>query len=754
MRIELDQFHNKLRTKQFFERENEKSKKDETNCHHQKNNTNKSTPHQPAGGTRTPYGNVPFSNIQTIIKLKAKSNWKAPLGSPALETFVNMNEINLNKIKDKKIENQNLTISERKSLKDLSKDKNIVTKPADKGGAIVVLNTVDYIKEAHRQLTDTKTYLKLDNDPTSQFSDNVNKVIDDMVTNHEITPQIGKILKVQKPRTPQIYFLPKIHKQQTPPPGRPIVSANGCPTENISAFVDHFLNPMVPNSPHHVKDTTDFLNKIKNMNPPHGELIIGTMDVTSLYANIPNEEGIQSVKQILSEQRRINQNPKNDSLVHLLRMVLEKNNFQFNGTNYLQIGGTAMGTRVAPSYANLFMCKIEKGLLENYPLKPKTWLRYIDDIFFIWEHGETELKNWATYLNESHDRIKFTMEYSKEKVNFLDVTVKVETDNKLSTDLYTKQTDSHSYLRYDSAHPPHCKKGLPYSQFLRIRRICTNEKDYDKHANEMKNQFKNRGYPTKTLNTQITKCKNLDRESLLQPKTHKDQNAHESETEKIYMTQTFRPCKNSLTETVKNNWQILGRSKSTKNIFRSTLITSFKRPKNIRDHLIRARIDFHPDNEEIQIRENMKTINDCNKPNCKYCKIISTSGKITSKGTGQTYSAKHNITCNSSNIIYCIECKQCQTQYVGQTKRKIKERIREHMYHIKKKIYNSDVAYHFNTATHCGTNDLKIHIVDFIYDHPESKRAKSLRNMIEFGWICKLRTQAPVGLNTLDNRYG
>ena len=102
-------------------------------------------------------------------------------------------------------------------------------------------------------------------------------------------------------------------------------------------------------------------------------------------------------------------------------MVLEKKRrIQFNGDNYLQIRGTAMGTRVAPSYANLFMQQLEATLLANYTLKPKIWLRYIDDIFFIWEHGEKELKTWFNYLNNSHNTIKFTMEISKEMISFLD----------------------------------------------------------------------------------------------------------------------------------------------------------------------------------------------------------------------------------------------------------------------------------------------------------------------------------------------
>ena len=230
------------------------------------------------------------------------------------------------------------------------------------------------------------------------------------------------------------------------------------------------------------KKSTDFINKIESLDKLTEQSIIGTLDVTSLYTNIPNEEGIESIKNMLLTERTGDINPKNETLIELLGMVLKSNNFQFNGDNYLQMSGTAMGTRVAPSYANLFMTTLENKFLENHDNKPRVWLRYIDDIFFIWDHGEDALTEWLEYLNSQHHSIKFTSEWSRNQISFLDTTVKRATTGNLYTDLYTKPTDSNSYLQYDSAHPPSVKKSLPYSQFLRLRRICRNESDFEKHS--------------------------------------------------------------------------------------------------------------------------------------------------------------------------------------------------------------------------------------------------------------------------------
>ena len=217
------------------------------------------------------------------------------------------------------------------------------------------------------------------------------------------------------------------------------------------------------------------------------------------------------------------------------------------------------------------------------------------------------------------------------------------------------------------------------------------------------------------------------------------------------MVNTFRPCKNSLTATVKKNWPVLGLSKTTKEMYSSNVVTSYKRPDNPRDYLVRARTDYSPNSQSNNTPTG--TDNECKKTNCKYCSMLNKSGSILNHISHKQLCAKNNISCNSSNRIYCLACKCCNKQYVGQTKRKIKDRLREHLYNIKKEVHPSDVSYHFNLEGH-GIENLEVYIVDFIYDHPESKRAQKLRNTIEFNWIHRLQSNAPKGLNTLDNRYG
>ena len=132
-----------------------------------------------------------------------------------------------------------------------------------------------------------------------------------------------------------------------------------------------------------------------------------------LYPHIPHDEGIEAVKEALLtwdsnvENGRKLGDLKND-LVEFTEIVLKNNNFEFDERHFVQKLGTAIGTRMAPSYANIFMDKLERQLISNALIKPHTWWRYIDDIFIIWTEGEESLKDLINYLNGAHRTIKFT----------------------------------------------------------------------------------------------------------------------------------------------------------------------------------------------------------------------------------------------------------------------------------------------------------------------------------------------------------
>jgi hypothetical protein len=104
----------------------------------------------------------------------------------------------------------------------------------------------------------------------------------------------------------------------------------------------------------------------------------------------------------------------------LTRLVLTNNIIEFNGRLFIQLSGTSMGSKFAPSYASIYMNWFEKTHLPNAPIQPVIWRRYIDDIFAVFVCTDKELEDFHEWLNSIHTTIKFTMENSQEGIPFLD----------------------------------------------------------------------------------------------------------------------------------------------------------------------------------------------------------------------------------------------------------------------------------------------------------------------------------------------
>lgn len=486
-----------------------------------------------------------------------------------------------------------------------------------------------------------------------------------------------------------------------------------------------------------------------------------------------------------------------------------------------------MGTKAAPGFANTFMGDFEEQYVYPYHQQPLKYLRFLDDIFLVWPYALEELEQFVNHMNSQLPSIKFTMEYSKESVNFLDTTVSINNDLQcLETDLYCKPTDSHNYLLYNSAHPKKCKQSIPYSQFLRIKRICSKQTDYDRHIVTLSGHFSRRGYPSQLLEEAAISARRLDRDKLLGPK-----DTTVDKPESVVLVTTYTPTHDVLRNITQKNWDYLGKSPTTLHLHQKKIMVGYRRPKNLRDLLVKAdcslpknfkvpaqtearehflrgtnppplapsrrakqssmtdyinrnnspQIPTHSSSSalnvtsiapDIPIRSTSLTTvaqpnllkNKCiAKKQCNYCPLLNTSGTIQCHVTKREFLSKKNITCRSSNLIYCISCKTCGKQYVGQTKRTILERFQGHFNKIKicqtgrredpilfRKLEKDAVGTHFSAPDHNGTKDLIISVLAFITSPPQSLRALDHRLKVEKEWIHRMRCPAPKGLNILD----
>ena len=147
------------------------------------------------------------------------------------------------------------------------------------------------------------------------------------------------------------------------------------------------------------------------------------MDVTSLYTNIPQEEGILTVCKAYEEFYHTNPPIPTSLLREMLCLILQENLFQFNGKDYLQTHGTAMRTKMAVAFANIFMAKIEKEIVGRSDNKPLVWKRFIDDVFSLWSTSADKIEEFIQQANNFNQTIKFTTEISEEELTFLDTKV-------------------------------------------------------------------------------------------------------------------------------------------------------------------------------------------------------------------------------------------------------------------------------------------------------------------------------------------
>uniref|UniRef100_A0A8C5QVW2 Reverse transcriptase domain-containing protein n=1 Tax=Leptobrachium leishanense TaxID=445787 RepID=A0A8C5QVW2_9ANUR len=312
--------------------------------------------------------------------LKEKSTFfPKSLISQEINTFEQMIMTDLGKFKTSTKSN-NLTRKEREALKGLTSNDKIEIKPADKGGGTVIMKAEYYQEESNRILNDANTYKKLNKNPGKDIQEKFVRYLDEGHALGILNDQEFKYLKVEHPRTPVFYFLPKIHKDPINPPGRPIISGVGSVSSRISEYIDHQLQPFVTNTAAHLKDTTEILNVLNNITWEN-DLFMVTSDVKSLYTIIPHMKGIEATEHFL----RKNDILQPEQIIFILegiRLILENNYFYFKNDFFIQLNGTAMGTRFAPSYANLFMAFWEETFLSRYANNLVCYKRYIDDVFF------------------------------------------------------------------------------------------------------------------------------------------------------------------------------------------------------------------------------------------------------------------------------------------------------------------------------------------------------------------------------------
>ena len=171
-----------------------------------------------------------------------------------------------------------MPFEERKAIKDLRSNSDVVIKKADKGTTTVIMNTKDKLQEGQVLLDDKNNYTPLTTPMAKETARKTRVIISDLHQGNHIDTMTKKWLlqTPNPPRIPVFYTLTKIHKPTLP--GRPIILGCDGPTERISSFLDHILQPIAQAQKSYLKDTTQFINFIEKRIVPKNAILV-SMDV-------------------------------------------------------------------------------------------------------------------------------------------------------------------------------------------------------------------------------------------------------------------------------------------------------------------------------------------------------------------------------------------------------------------------------------------------------------------------------------------
>ena len=501
-----------------------------------------------------------------------------------------------------------------------------------------------------------------------------------------------------RPNVSNFYGLPKVHKSKiisdecTKNPSyyseinkpsdlklRPIVAGPNCETHRLSNFLDILLKPLVHKVKSYIKDTTDFLNNLPENTEYDTKLV--SFDVTNLYSNIDHQLGLQAIKYWLDKfPEYIPPRVHKELIVKGIQFILENNFFYFAGKHYRQVKGTAMGTKMAPTYATLILGYLEIRLYEIVEEKygqefriyiENNWKRFLDDCFILWTKSENDLSIFHEILNSLHPDISFTMESSTEELPFLDVMIKC-VNGKIITDIYYKPTDTKQYLMYNSCHPKHTKNNIPFNLARRICTIVSETNTINQRLSELKQFLLNRNYPEQIIDNGIQKAKSIGKDKLRQQKQHSE------EKEVIPFISTFNPKNPDVFTLIQENIPLLKTDeRMNKIIHRSKFIKSKRQSKNLKKILTKAR--FGDEYFETP------TVKKCGRSNCGTCEHIQEKSTFEFKNN-MKFTVKYNMDCSCKSVIYVMTCNGCNEFYIGQTS-DFRKRVTVHKQQIRQAEY-------------------------------------------------------------------
>ncbi|XP_069815789.1 uncharacterized protein [Dendropsophus ebraccatus] len=331
-----------------------------------------------------------------------------------------------------------------------------------------------------------------------------------------------------------------------------------------------------------------------------------------------------------------------------------------------------MGAACAPSYANLFLGLWEREIFCTNPVenveKVHLWLRFIDDVLFIWQGTEEELVRFVGNLNNNRKNIRLTLKYSREILN--------------SWILKSIRILQESYKQIYIGKRP-------------------------RQANELAERFEACGYNKRSIRRGLERARSARREDLLIPKRKKQ---HEPDSKVRFIT-PYNEKANEVRGILQRYWPVLKVDPVVGKWIPESPAITYKWAENLKDVLVRS---YH---KGVTVQNIFGTKGPkwgcypCG--TCVACPNMERAVDFRSSDGSQLFKITQHITCNTVGVIYYATC-PCNLIYVGLTTRKLKIRVREHIHDIRRAMEEEDIQQlkpilrHFKAVHDENANLLKI----------------------------------------------
>ena len=378
-------------------------------------------------------------------------------------------------------------------------------------------------------------------------------------------------------------------------------------------------------------------------------------------------------------------------ILESLNFLLKNNIFEFIGELYRQLTGTAMGATFASFYACLTI-----GYLEETKLHAELFLRFNDSIIesiireykrfmddgIVFLPSNVDENEFLECLNNMNESITFTIEKSNsttyhgknvKSLNFLDICIILHEDRTVETDIHYKTTNAHDYLHFNSFHPPHIIKNVPYNLAKRIIVFVSNEKQMDFRLDQLRKWLVKCNYPPKIINKSFHNAKLQGPAGPPEGKEKMITYVHP------YMSNySF----NNIIDSTRKHLQAAKHNQIKQIFSQIRIVEAIKQPKNIIRMITNTNLK-NCDNRNSSF-DTPGLYAECKNTRCNLCHegyIQECTSFLASNN--ETWNIKSHINCNSKNVLYFLVCNMCRTDNptskTGKTWTKFRDRLNNHI---------------------------------------------------------------------------